>query len=73
MMIFHKNFQARWFPEVVICLFAACFACSTIHRVAVSSCILFSILGLYYLNVISQKYHAAPAVVDTSMAKKKKK
>ncbi|KAG5683957.1 hypothetical protein PVAND_013212 [Polypedilum vanderplanki] len=72
-IVFGKGFQARWFPEVITCLFVACFACSTIHRVAVTTCFLFSCIALYYLNIISQKFHAAPVAVDVSLSKKKKK
>jgi hypothetical protein len=75
MMTFGRNFQARWFPEVVLCLFTACFACSTVHRVSVSTCFLFSMLALFYLNNISHKFHSAAAapVVDANLSKKKKK
>jgi Keratinocyte-associated protein 2 len=73
-VVLGKGFQARWFPEVLVCLFAACFACSTIHRVAVTTCILSSFVGLYYINQISQKFHTTPAVaVDAGLGKKKKK
>jgi len=74
-VVLGKNFQARWFPEVFVCMFAACFACSTIHRVAVTTCLLSSFISLYYLNKLSLISHSsAPAVVvDPALAKKKKK
>lgn len=69
-----KGFQAKWFPEVVICMFAACFACSTIHRVAITTCIISSFIALFYLNKISQKFHSAPVVAaDAGLSKKKRK
>ncbi|KAL7028488.1 hypothetical protein ACKWTF_005862 [Chironomus riparius] len=74
-LILGKGFQSRWFPEVFICLLTACFACSTVHRVAVTTCILFSFIALYYLNAISQKFHTSATIMaqDVSLSKKKKK
>ncbi|CAG9802399.1 unnamed protein product [Chironomus riparius] len=74
-LILGKGFQSRWFPEVFICLLTACFACSTVHRVAVTTCILFSFIALYYLNAISQKFHTSAPIMaqDVSLSKKKKK
>lgn len=66
--------KARWFPEVFICLLAACFACSTIHRVAVTTCLISSFIGLYYVNKASQRFHLSSVpVADPGLAKKKKK
>ncbi|CAO1379945.1 unnamed protein product [Diamesa tonsa] len=71
-LVLGKGFQSRW-GEVVICLLASCFACSTIHRVAVTTCILSSFIGLYYINKMSQSFHSAPIVVSDALNKKKKK
>lgn len=70
-IVLHKGFQARWFPEIIICLVISCFACSTIHRVAVSSCLLGSFVAIYFLNKISIKFHVASANNENSLYKKK--
>ncbi|XP_058061798.1 protein KRTCAP2 homolog [Anopheles bellator] len=73
-VVLGSGFQAKFFPEVLFCLVGALFACGMVHRVCVTSCILFSIAALYYVNKISQKVHNVTAVqVDSYAGKKKKK
>ncbi|KAK6624747.1 hypothetical protein RUM44_011607 [Polyplax serrata] len=69
--LFGKGFQAKLFPEIFICLGLAAFAASMIHRVCITTCILFSLPALYYMNRLSQKVHAAPAVVNVPGKRKK--
>jgi len=70
--MFGKNFQTQLFPEVVTCLFAAMFASAFVHRVCVTTCFLFSILHLYYINKLSASVHA-PAVTAAPPVKSGKK
>ncbi|XP_053666026.1 protein KRTCAP2 homolog [Anopheles marshallii] len=67
------GFQAKFFPEVSFCLIVALFACGMVHRVCVTSCVLFSIAALYYVNKISHKVHNVAVQVDSYAGKKKKK
>ncbi|XP_064097111.1 protein KRTCAP2 homolog isoform X3 [Macrobrachium nipponense] len=71
-IMFGKGFQARVIPEVALCLILACSAAGMVHRVSVTVCLLCSIVGLYYLNKMSQSASTAPSVPVTANSKKKK-
>ncbi|EDO37222.1 predicted protein [Nematostella vectensis] len=60
-MIFGRGFHTKLFPEVLICLTVAMFASGLVHRVCVTTCFLFSMVALYYLNRISSSVHAPVA------------
>uniref|UniRef100_A0A8D8XRL8 Protein KRTCAP2 homolog n=1 Tax=Cacopsylla melanoneura TaxID=428564 RepID=A0A8D8XRL8_9HEMI len=64
--IFGKNFQTKLFPEVIFCLFGAVMSCAT-------SCIMFSIIDLYYMQRISQKVHVQPMIQASQPSGGKKK
>lgn len=70
--MFGRDFKTKLFPEIVFCLAAAMFASGLIHRVCVTTCFIFSVVGLYYLNKISASRFIAPvAPAQTPRGKKK--
>ncbi|XP_031572029.1 keratinocyte-associated protein 2-like [Actinia tenebrosa] len=70
---FGKNFQTKLFPEVLACLGVAMFASGLVHRVCVTTCFLFSIGLLYYLNRISAATHTPVMIKPTQPVSKGKK
>jgi len=71
--MFGKSFQTQLFPEVVLCLFAAMFASGLVHRVCVTTCFLFSMMDLYYINKLSQTTYAPVAIAEAAAKTAKKK
>ncbi|CAF2507891.1 unnamed protein product [Rotaria sp. Silwood2] len=72
MNLFGPNFQARVFPEVVICLFTSMICCAFVHRVCVTTCMIFSLIALYYINHISTTTYGNTMGSTTSYVAQKK-
>jgi len=72
-VVLGQGFQAKLFPEICFCLVGTLFACGTIHRVCASTCLLFSILALYFVNRISQKSQTVAVPTEVHSSKKKRK
>ncbi|ALC46674.1 CG31460 [Drosophila busckii] len=62
MVIFGPEFQAKLIPEISLCLSLTVCAAAFVHRVCATTCILFSLVGLYFLNRISTSYYSTAAV-----------
>ncbi|KAG7200930.1 hypothetical protein KM043_003291 [Ampulex compressa] len=70
--IFGKSFQQKLFPEVILSLIISLIASGLVHRVATTSCFLFSMAALYYINRISQETYSVPAATLSMRTKKRK-
>ncbi|XP_026473834.1 protein KRTCAP2 homolog [Ctenocephalides felis] len=69
---FGPAFQCKLFPEIIVSLLGAIIAAGAVHRVCATTCLVFSIIALYYMNLISQHVHAAPALNEVHTKKKRK-
>ncbi|XP_076639017.1 protein KRTCAP2 homolog [Colletes latitarsis] len=72
-VLFGKSFQQKLFPEVMFSLIVSLIASGLVHRVATTTCFLFSIIALYYMNRISQETYSIPVPVSISAHSKKRK
>lgn len=71
-IMFGKSFQMKLFPEVFISLITSLIASGLVHRVSTTTCFLFSIVALYYINRISQQTYSTSAPTVPVHTKKKK-
>ncbi|XP_065174049.1 protein KRTCAP2 homolog [Atheta coriaria] len=72
-MTFGKSMQVKLFPEIGFCLTFSVICAGTVHRVSATTCLIFSIIALYYINKHSQKVYAAPPQVASVQSSKKRK
>lgn len=73
MTIFGKSFQQKLFPEVILALVTSLIASGLVHRVSITTCFLFSMVALYYINRISQQTYSVPVSTVPSIHLKKRK
>ncbi|XP_067622867.1 protein KRTCAP2 homolog [Eurosta solidaginis] len=62
MLVFGDDFQAKFIPEIITCLTLATVVSGVVHRVCATTCIIFCIGALYFVNRISNKYHNKGAI-----------
>ncbi|KAM7363615.1 protein KRTCAP2 homolog [Cochliomyia hominivorax] len=66
MLVFGDDFASKFIPEILICLVMSVLAAGVVHRVCATTCILFSILALYFVDRISNDcYHKSAIVPET--------
>ncbi|KAH8340850.1 hypothetical protein KR059_007972, partial [Drosophila kikkawai] len=71
MLVFGQDFQAKLVPEILFCLSLTVAAAGIVHRVCATTSILFSLVGLYFLNRISNSYYSSSvATVDAPALRK---
>ena len=71
-IVFGKGFQTK-LPETIFCLILAMAASGSIHRVCVTTCLLFSMIMLYSMYKISQSVHGHESDVATVKPNEKSK
>ncbi|CAG9581285.1 unnamed protein product [Danaus chrysippus] len=57
--LFGKNFQLK-LPEIVLSMVISLIASGMVHRICFTTCLIFSIITIYYMNKLSQKTYVAP-------------
>lgn len=71
-LIFGTRFNTKLFPEVVLCMIGAMMASGLVHRVCTTTCLIFSMIGLYYMNKRVKAVTPAPVATVNLPSKKKK-
>ncbi|XP_038208420.1 protein KRTCAP2 homolog isoform X2 [Zerene cesonia] len=55
--LFGKNFQLK-LPEIILSMAISLIAAGMVHRICFTTCLIFSLMTIYYMNKLSQKTYA---------------
>ncbi|XP_028176333.1 protein KRTCAP2 homolog [Ostrinia nubilalis] len=55
--LFGKNFQLK-LPEIVLSMGVSLVAAGMVHRICFTTCLIFSLITIYYMNKLSQKTYS---------------
>ncbi|XP_041975261.1 keratinocyte-associated protein 2 [Aricia agestis] len=55
--LFGKNFQLK-LPEIILSMAISLIAAGMVHRICFTTCLIFSLITIYYMNKLSQKTYA---------------
>ncbi|XP_013098040.1 protein KRTCAP2 homolog [Stomoxys calcitrans] len=71
MLLFGDDFACKFIPEVLVCLLLSVLSASVVHRVCATTCIIFSILALYFVDRISNEcYHKTSTIPEAIQHRK---
>ncbi|XP_037951665.1 protein KRTCAP2 homolog [Teleopsis dalmanni] len=72
MILFGADYQAKFIPEILFCITLATAASVMVHRVSATSCVLFSIITLYFVHGVSVKYYGKGLTTAEAISATKK-
>ncbi|XP_043566188.1 keratinocyte-associated protein 2 [Chiloscyllium punctatum] len=73
-MMFGMGFEASFFPEVLSCFGLALYTSYQVHPVSCSSCLVFCLVQLYFINQLSRNiYHMSESSNVTKEIKGRKR
>ncbi|CAH2050253.1 unnamed protein product, partial [Iphiclides podalirius] len=70
--LFGKNFQVK-LPEIVFSMTLSLIAAGMVHRICFTTCLIFSLLTIYYMNKISQKTYIAAVPANAPVKSRRHK
>ncbi|VVC90554.1 protein KRTCAP2 homolog [Leptidea sinapis] len=71
-VLFSKNFQLK-LPEIVLTMVISLIAAGMVHRICFTTCLIFSLVTIYYLNKLSQKTYGATTQAPVAVKSRRHK
>ncbi|XP_069362566.1 protein KRTCAP2 homolog isoform X2 [Maniola hyperantus] len=70
--LFGKNFQLK-LPEIALSMIISLIASGMVHRICFTTCLIFSLITVYYMNKLSQKTYVTVAAVPAPVKSRRHK
>ncbi|XP_046964650.1 protein KRTCAP2 homolog [Vanessa cardui] len=70
--LFGKNFQLK-LPEIVLSMIISLIASGMVHRICFTTCLIFSLITIYYMNKLSQKTYTTTIPVPAPVKSRRHK